>query len=139
MTQDLREEIKKYIHKHDNSRLFHFYTPADFEYEEELQQKMRFDSPEDVDFELMDFYFDGMLSRILKHAGVCAHDYRNWGRAYEEFKPYVSDYVGWYSFESKEKHPMLCSQEAYSLMLEMLDKACHEGADKRRRKRKWKE
>ena len=138
MTKDLREEIKKYIHKQDNSSLFHFYTPADFEYEEELHQKMRFDSPDDIDFELMDFFFNGMLSRILKHAGICAHEYRKWVLAYEEFKPYISHYVGWNSFVSKEKHPMLRSQEAYRFMMEMLDKACYEGADNRRKKRKEK-
>ena len=139
MTQDSREEIKKYIHRFDNSAFhgFRHYSAADLFYEDSLQQKMRFDSPEDVDFELMDFFFNGMLSRILKHAGVCAHDYRNWALAYEQFKPYISHYVGWDSFVPKEKHPLLRSQEAYSLMLKMLDIACKEGqAIGRNKKRK---
>lgn len=136
MNQEQRKKIKMWQNKDkDNGLHYSWHSFSDIINKEELRQSIKFDSPEDVDYELMDFFFNGMLSRILRHAGICAHDYHNWCRAYEEFKPYISHYVGWGSFISKEKHPMLHSQEAYDLILELLSNVCYEGADKRRKKK----
>ena len=130
MNQELRDKVKIWHKKH------RFSVPELIE-RKKIQQSIRFDSPEDVDFELMDFFFGGMLSRILKHAGVCAYAYKNWGRAYEEFKPYVSDYVGLDSIvTTKKDQPKLHSKEAYELMMNMLSKTCYRCADKRRMKRR---
>ena len=123
MNQELRDKVM-------NFRKKALFSGAELIEIDDLQRRMRFDAPEDVDFDLMDFFFDDMLSRILHHAEICAYVYGNWGRAYEEFKPYISHYVGWQSCVSSEEHPMLCDNRAYSLMMGKLRDACWTGEGK---------
>ena len=111
------------------------FSPTDWEVEDEIKSAMSFETVEDLDFEVMDFFFGGRLSRMLRWAGIVAKQ-SNWQSAYDEFKWLVADFVGWESkYVSKERHPALCSSEAYSLVLDYLYKACFEGEDGRRKKR----
>ena len=123
--------IKKFQKERTDERGILHYTASDFCTEEKLRQKMRFKAPEDLDFEQMDFYFGGMLSRVLTHAGVCAHEYKDWRRAYKEFRPYIAQYVGYESFISQKKNPMLRNEKAYALVRDMLSEACKKGAEER--------
>ena len=138
MNQELREEIKTYLREQREriERNLGFisgeYMAKDFDTENRLQCAMRFDAPEDIDFELMDFYFDGMLSLVLRHAKLFAEKWRNWGRAYEEFKPYIAHFVGWYSFVSEQQHPILCGDGAYSYMCDLLSDTCWKATHKRK-------
>jgi len=96
----------------------HSCSMADMDKEEDLRQKMRFETPEDLDFDLMDFFFYSRLS-YLRWLG---HD--------------LADLVGWDSiYTSEDKHPALHSEEAYSLVLEHLALACQEGEDEGRKRR----
>ena len=101
-----------------------------------VRQQMEFNEPEDLDFDLISYYFHGRLERILKHAKIVAKAYKSGLRAYEEFKPYIEHYVGWNAFVSKEKNPMLRTSKAYDLVIDRLLEVCMQGEKEARRRKK---
>jgi len=113
----------------------HSCSMADMDKEEDLRQKMRFETPEDLDFDLMDFFFYSRLSYLRWLGHDLAMNW-NWGGVYDRLKWIVEDLVGWDSiYTSEDKHPALHSEEAYSLVLEHLALACQEGEDEGRKRR----
>ena len=145
MTQEIREKIEKYLDAEagqlpalisgDNEKymeLSDFLLSTDVV---ELRQSMTFDSPADIRFDFIDFYFGGLLYRLLVHAEACTKYYKNWVEAYEKFKPYFAHFVGWTSYVSEETHPALHSQEAYSMVMSILSDVCENASCKRRKKK----
>ena len=128
MKQEFREKVKDIRRKIASWRI----SGKDIWEQGNVRDEMRFDEPEDVDFDLMDFYFYGRLKQIIRHAKLFAKMYKSLGRAYEEFKPYITDYVGHFAYSSEELHPMLHSSKAYDLVLDRLYEACNEGENERR-------
>lgn len=110
--QDFREIIRQFRETHD----------VDSEYK--LRREMTFDEAEDIDFDLMDFYFDGMLSNILSRAKASIHMGEKWTQVYAKYRFDVARYVGWESRADKERHPMLRSREAYDLVTGRLEDVC---------------
>ena len=96
----------------------------DVDCEYKLRRAMTFDEVEDIDFDVMDFYFCGVLSNILHRAKSSVHMGEDWTQAYARYRFEVARYVGWESFTNKGRHPMLHSSEAYDLVTARLEDVC---------------
>ena len=110
---------------------------ADMNKEDDLRQEMRFETYEDLDFDLMDFFFESRLSYLCWLGHDLAMNW-NWDGVYDRLKWIVEDLVGWESiYTSEDKHPALHSKQAFRLVLEHLALACQEGdVEGRKRRRK---
>ena len=86
---------------------------------ENFRQTLKFETDDDLDFEVMNFFYDGMLSRILEDAQDQAQRF-GFSVGYEWGKMYLNHYVGHDCLVSEETYPALHSSKAYDLLLETL-------------------
>ena len=97
---------------------------------ENFRQTIKFETEDDLDFEVMNFFYDGMLARILEDAKDQAERF-GFRIGYEWGKRYLNHYVGHYCLVSDEKYSALRSSQAYDLMLERLEAKCCDSDDER--------
>lgn len=88
-----------------------------------VQQKLRFLSLEDLDFEVLDFFYDKMLSQILRDAHQLSlregyHYAYSWGKAY------LNHYAGHNALVSSAEHPAIHTPAAYDLLIDRLVESC---------------
>ena len=126
ITQELKNEIYK-----DKKRFI--YSFADL-CKEPIRSRMFFTDDADLEFELIDYFYHGFLSKIIDDMQIVS-TYGKFDRGYEHGKCILSNYVGWNAKLDKEKHPALCSDKAYRLVIEKLEQACWVGHDKGRKTR----
>ena len=96
----------------------------------EFQRRIRFTEISDLEYEVMNFFYDGMLGRILRDAHERSERY-GFGKGYEWGKRYLDHYAGWGCLVSKAEHPALHSREAYDLLIDLLSEECWAGDDER--------
>ena len=126
ITQDLKNEIYE-----DKKCFAHSCTDL---CKEPIRSRMFFTDDADLEFELIDYFYHGFLSKIIDDMQIVSA-YGKFDRGYEHGKCILNNYVGWNAKVSKEKHPALCSDKAYCLVMEKLEQACWVGHDKGRRLR----
>lgn len=127
IAQELRDRIKDY-----NSRSHHSF--GEIVGTLEWQSQMSFTDEADLGFELIDFFYSGEISMIIADMRIVS-SYGKFSRGYEHGKAILSRYVGWYAKVSKEKHPALCTEGAYKLIMSELSKACWKGHDEWRKRK----
>ena len=86
---------------------------------ENFRRTIKFETEADLNFEVMNFFYDGMLAKILEDAKDQAERF-GFGIGYEWGKRYLNHYVGHYCLVSDEKYSALRSSQTYDLMLEEL-------------------
>ena len=85
----------------------------------------------DLDFDVMDFYYDRILSKILKDSREHSERF-GFEEGYEWGKAYLRHFVGYDAHVSKKRQPALRTSAAYDLLLGVLDAECWKGDDVRR-------
>lgn len=126
ITQELRQEIYK-------DRKCFIHSAADL-CREPIRSRMFFTDEADLDFELIDYFYHGVLSKIIDDMQIVSA-YGKFSRGYEHGKIILSHYVGWYAKVLKEKQPALCSSKAYEVVMKELEAACWKGHDEGSRSR----
>ena len=122
MNAEMKVKARDYTSKSE-------WTIAELEASEELHSQMRFERETDLDFGAMDFYYDGMLSQILKDARERS-EREGYYEGYVWGKRYLEHYVGYGCLLSKSDHPALHSEAAYDLLIDKLIEACTSGTPK---------
>lgn len=110
----------------------HFSLEDIFE-EDRLQSSLKFETEDDLDFELMDFYYDGILNQIIREARERAES-QKFIHGYDWGKKYLVHFVGWYTHVSEEEQPALRTQKAYDIAIQQLSKECWVGEYERVRR-----
>ena len=127
ITQELKNEISEYMKRKSHSF-------GEVVHTLDVKNRITFTDDADLDFAFMDFFYDEELSMIIADMQKLSELYK-FDRGYEHGKVYLSHYVGWYAMVDKQKHPALCSQKAYDVVIEKLSQACWRGHDKWVKKR----
>ena len=128
ISQEVKDKIKPLIGK----TVWHFNEIIE---EGKLSSSLRFTEDTDLEFELIDFYYSGVLSMIIEDAKERAERF-NFDEGYERAKTYLSFFVGWDTLISKDLQPALHTSKAYDVVLEKLANACWTGHNKGRKKHK---
>lgn len=110
----------------------HFSLEDIFE-KDRLQASLKFETEDDLDFELMDFYYDGILSQIIRDARERAKT-QKFIHGYDWGKKYLVHFLGWYAHVSEDKQPALRTQKAYDIAIQRLSAECWAGENERMRK-----
>lgn len=99
------------------------WTFSELKASEELRSQMRFESKSDLDIGAMDFYYDGMLSQILKDARERS-EREGYYEGYVWGKRYLEHYVGTCCLLPESEHPALHSEAAYDMLMDRLIEEC---------------
>ena len=125
---ELLERINYFTHKQ-------VWKYSDMEDCEKFRQQLKFDIVADLNYVVMDFFYGGMLSRIISDARerserLGEYEGYTWG------KRYLENYVGTGCLVSKAEYPALHTSEAYDLVLDKLIAECRKGDEKYERRMK---
>lgn len=122
--KEIKEQIVSYRSKHVHS-FGEMCKMAD------IQHMLSFELESDLDFDVMDFYYDRILSKILKDSRERSERF-GFEEGYEWGKAYLRHFVGYDAHVSKKRQPALRTSAAYDLLLGMLDAECWKCDDVRR-------
>lgn len=122
----MNEEMKRQAREYNDKIEWKF---SELRASEELHSRMRFESKSDLDFGAMDFYYDGMLSQILKDASERS-EREGYYEGYVWGKRYLEHYVGYGCLLPKTEHPALHSEAAYDMVLDKLIEECEAGDER---------
>lgn len=125
--EEISAKAKAYNHKSS-------WSFAELTKSGELQRILQFKEISDLDYEVMNFFYDGMLECILRDARERSERY-GFGDGYDWGKRYLLHYVGSCCLVSKSEHPALHSSEAYDMVIDMLASECCAGDDARQERR----
>ena len=112
---------------------YHFFSLEDLMEEDKLQSSLEFETEGDLDFELMDFFYDGILSQIVRDARERAES-KKFIYGYDWGKKYLVHFVGWYAHVPEAEQPALRTQKAYDIAIRRLSEECWAGEDERVRR-----
>ena len=121
-------------------RVRYFKNKAEWKYSdmqecENFRQELKFDTVADLVFEVLNFFYGGMLSQIITDARerserLGEYEGYTWG------KRYLENYVGTGCLVSKAEYPVLHTEAAYDLVVDELISECNKGDAKYERRKK---
>ena len=128
INKEVKTKIKAFSSKFPN-------TVSKLREEEELRSSLHFIDETDLDFDVINFFYHGILNIIIRDAKERAEHF-NFDEGYSRGVLYLGAYVGWHALISKELQLALHTSKAYDVVTDKLIKACWTGHDQGRKKRR---